>query len=147
MTARQVPLPAAERFVDRRLAACQHRLKRPPNLQAELPQCVAPTDKRGLRGHRQRAAEHDRPPHLGARHLGGLGDGIGHHPVKRPLPQFPGEQPDEEVLLVGGGRGEQFCHEPFPLSRGPLARHGPDLRKRLVHGENSQRRCLGGMRH
>ncbi len=106
---------------ERRLAGGEHRLQRQADLQPELGECRAAAAQRGLRGRRERPAEHDRPPHLGPRHAGRPRDRVGHHPVKRPLPQFPGEQPDKEELLLRGCGREELTHQPLALRGRPLS--------------------------
>jgi hypothetical protein len=99
----RLPACLREGLAQRRLAGGEHRLQRPADLQPEPGESGAAAAERRLRRRRQRPAEHDRPPHLGPGHAGRPRDRVGHHPVERPLPQFPGEQPDEEELLLGGG--------------------------------------------
>ncbi len=113
-----IPGPAAslgEGIGQRRLAGGEHRLQRSADLQPEPGKRGAAAAERGLRGRRERPAEHDRPPHLRPRHPGRPRDRVGHHPVKRSLPQFSGEQPDEEELLLGGCGREKLLDEPLAL--------------------------------
>ena len=60
------------------------------------------------------------PPSIAARRTvaagsaRGLGDGVGHHPGERALPQLAAEEPAQERLLGLRCRGEQVRDEPRP---------------------------------
>ena len=71
-------------------------------------------------------------------HPGGPGNGIGHHPVKRPLPELSGKQPHEKVLLLRSSQTKELSDKPLPLQGRPLAGDGPEPRKRLIHPKHRQ---------
>ena len=50
-----------------------------------------------------------------------VGDGVEHHALERALAQFPGEQPDEELLLVRGGGRQQGGEDGVAPGRRPGA--------------------------
>ena len=51
-----------------------------------------------------------------------LGDGFGHQAFERALAQLAEQQPDQEILLVGRGAGEQLVQQPGSFGPAPLPR-------------------------
>ena len=124
----------------------QHRPDGLTDPQGELGQRRLSAGQRGGRDGRQVAAQHRGPADSRGGHARGLGDGVGHHPGERALPQLAAEESAQEGLLGLRCRGEQVRDEPRPAGLRALARDRADLGERGVDGRHRQRRLLRGRR-
>ena len=77
----------------------QHRLHRPEQLDGKPREPGRPLKKRRLGHDPEIARQHRRPPHIRRRQPCRLRDRLDHHPLERPLPQFPDQQPHQKILL------------------------------------------------
>ena len=117
----------------------EHRADRPPDPQGELVEGRRPAGQRRRRNRGQVAAEHGGAAHRGGRDAGRLGDGVGHHPAQRALPQFAAEQPAQEHLLGLGRGGEQPAEQVGPPRLRSLAGDGADVGERRIDRRHRQR--------
>ena len=122
----------------------QHRLHRPVQGDGEAGEGGgAVFAHRHARGLAQAAGEHRRAAHVGRGQAGGGGDGVEHHALERALAQLADQQADEEVLLGGGGAGEEGRELGAARGGRALAGGGGDVGEGgvdLAQGQRGRRR-------
>ena len=103
-----------EGFGDAGRGLGQHRSDGLPDPQGELGQRGFSAGEGRRRDGGQVAAQHRRAPDGRGGNAGGLGDGVGHHPGQRALPQLAPEETAQEGLLGLRRRREQVRDESRP---------------------------------
>src|SRR6266550_4883426 len=103
----------------------EHRLDRPEQLDLEAGHVAAGHGAEVARQHRGAAD-------LTRGEIARFGDGFDHDPLERTLAQLAGQEPEEKVLLFGGGTGEEITEQALLFARGPLPGRCRDLLERRI---------------
>ncbi len=121
----------------------QHRQHGPADGEPEAVQGAGTVGQQGL-GHRlERAREHHRAPYLRGGRLRRRGQALDGGGVQGALADLAGEQPDQEALLVLGGRAHQLADQPGPFGLGTGAGHRAEPGEPGVHVAHRQARRAG----
>jgi hypothetical protein len=142
---RDVAAEVGESRVQRGSGAGQHGADRAADLQARRLEGGHPAGQRRGRGLREPAGQHERAADARRGDVRRRGDGVQHHALEGALAELAGQQPHEELLLVGGGGREEPGQDRLPSSGRTGAGRPGQLAQRLVDGGDGQR-GLGGRR-